>query len=216
MRISDQCTPDLLDEFTVATYFGGERCYPWDLSPEDWLSAAEADLQDGESPRNLVNAVCNAKRAIHAQVDFLLFNCRCYRDRASFPEKIRCLEQLGIVAPALLRNYNDLRNTIEHEYESPTNAQARDCIDVARLFVDATKRFLRPLPTMLQFRSHVDNETLYVECDWECGDLHLRVKRGWFGESCRATISRENPAWQQWLSKILRLMSEDTGIYNRC
>src|SRR6266481_3644076 len=106
-----------LDGMELAALDPGSACYPWEITPRDYLRFARDEIQS-VNVRSLINAIGHAKRAIHAHVDFLLHNCgRCLTD-TNFPAKLSLLKDLGIVAPEMLTKYNRLRNLLEHEYTS--------------------------------------------------------------------------------------------------
>jgi hypothetical protein len=46
----------------------------WDLSPSELLTFADNDLARGSDRYALVNALSNAKRALHCQVDSILYS----------------------------------------------------------------------------------------------------------------------------------------------
>src|SRR4051812_42284625 len=95
----------VVDGLLIDTINPGLGCYPWDITPRQYLQFAAEELTAITS-RSLINAIGHAKRAIHAHVDFLLYNCgRCQRD-CNFPKKLQLLQDLGIIAPTLLNKYN--------------------------------------------------------------------------------------------------------------
>lgn len=118
---------------------GGSLCHPFDVDADDFLQQAEDDFElQGNSA--LLNAVSNAKRAIHAQVDEVL-NALGYNTKGrSFDKRLALFCELGFVAPRILKRINDARNILEHEYTTPTLNQVQEAIDLATLFVGATKR----------------------------------------------------------------------------
>jgi len=115
--------------------------HEFDISPEDFLQQAEDDFELGGNNARL-NALSNAKRAIHAQVDEVLLALGFTAVRANFSRKMELLADLGFVSPRMLRRVNDARNVLEHEYHAPTYEQVEEAIDLASLFVGATKRNL--------------------------------------------------------------------------
>jgi hypothetical protein len=108
------------------------------VTAEDFLQQAEDDLEMGANAAFL-NAITNAKRAIHAQIDEVL-NALGYRTRnLDFHKRLALFADLGFVAPRILKRINDARNVLEHEYVAPTLAQVEEAIDLAVLFIGATK-----------------------------------------------------------------------------
>lgn len=112
-----------------------------DVLPEDFLDQAEEDLERGGDAAFL-NAVTNAKRAIHAQVDYTLACVGVSHARAG-RGKMELFASLGFVAPRVLRRVTDVRNVLEHEYRRPSPEQVLEAVDLAALFVEAAGRHLR-------------------------------------------------------------------------
>lgn len=113
-----------------------------DIEPDEFLELAEEDLERGGAGA-LLNAVTNAKRAIHCQVDYVL-DCLGYESHAlPTARKFALFESFGFIAPRILKRVTDLRNILEHEYRRPTTDQVVDAVDIAALFVDGVGRHLR-------------------------------------------------------------------------
>lgn len=114
----------------------------YEICAEDFLNFAIEDSK-GQDLRSWVNALGNVKRAIECRVDSLLYNyClhkKSEKERWDFPKKIEIIQQLGIVAPRILKKINKKRNELEHRYVKPTKADVDDALDVATLFLAYTK-----------------------------------------------------------------------------
>ena len=69
--------------------------------------------------RSPINAVANAKRAIHLCIDaFLRIYCLGkWASRKPFPVVLGLLSDLGAFPTRLVHSLNRRRNLIEHEYE---------------------------------------------------------------------------------------------------
>ena len=65
--------------------------------------------------------------------------CRKKKDW-KFPSKMKELNQVGVVAPRILRKINKTRNLLEHEYTLPSKEKVEDAMDVAILFITYTNR----------------------------------------------------------------------------
>lgn len=118
---------------------GCDLRHDFDVTAEDFLQQAEDDFELGGNSVFL-NAVPNAKRAIQAQIDEVL-NALGYKIKNyDFHKRLALFGDLGFVAPRILKRVNDARNILEHEYMAPSPAQIEEAIDLAVLFVGATKR----------------------------------------------------------------------------
>ena len=134
------------DERTDFTGGGSEAVpLPWDLTAADYLGFSRTDLRQ-RGLRSRVNALGNAKRAMHCQVDSVLYSAGFWSQVQSrgwdFPSKTDLLAELKIVAPGVLGRLNTLRNRVEHAYSAPADPQAvEDYIDVVEMFVAHAEPF---------------------------------------------------------------------------
>ncbi len=209
--------PESLQEFRVSELVPGESCYPWDTTPLEYLDFCEEELREN-SVRTRINAVAHAKRAIHSHIDFLLHNCgRCLRE-ADFPTKLDLLRRLGIVAPGILAKYNRLRNLIEHEYEAPTYDQAREVVDVAQLFLEATRCYTRPLPRFVVLLANSGSSACTIQCGWDEGEISIVASGTDWPVSGASIIDAKHDAelWIRWVAWILKLMQDSEDPYAHC
>jgi hypothetical protein len=110
----------------------------FESNAEDFLEAAE----DAFELTQHANAVSDAKRAIYCQIDEVL-DCLGYPwKRRAVAKKLDVIKRCGFAAPRILRRVNAARNLLEHEYVKPSPAKAEEALDIATLFVDATRRHL--------------------------------------------------------------------------
>lgn len=126
----------------------GDWIYTWSwlrtrdepISAEQYLKFAENDLLDGESERHLVNALTNAKRALHLRMEDVChgFGFASFGGARSFPRMVEYISRVGVTAPRILNRLNQLRNQVEHEYLIPSRSEVETFIDVASLFVAST------------------------------------------------------------------------------
>ena len=133
---------EIKPESAVKLLSGGENLnHDFEINPDDFLQAAEDDFErQGEAA--LINAISNAKRAIHSQIDQAL-QCLGYKPkRWDIRRKLSVLGDLGFIAPRILRRVSRARNVLEHEYRSPPRAVVEESLDLAALFLDATCRHL--------------------------------------------------------------------------
>lgn len=116
---------------------------PWDILPSDYVKFAQKDLE-GSGKRSIVNALSNIKRALECQIDSLLFalDLTTKSKKLNVPSKLKLLNDIGVIAPNVLRKVNKYRNEMEHEYSCPDSDAAMDFVDVVCLFVEATKHHI--------------------------------------------------------------------------
>lgn len=116
-----------------------------EIDAEDFLEFAKKD-SEGTDLRSCVNALGNVKRAIECRIDTILYvyclHKKSEKDNWDFPKKIEIIEQLGIVAPSILKRINKKRNELEHRYVKPTNEDVEDGRDVAKLFLAYTSQLV--------------------------------------------------------------------------
>lgn len=119
--------------------------------PGLYRSFAERDLAEPDEPRTRVNALSNAKRALHLQVELLTHALgfeRAPNTRDRFPSRLEFLEKCGMIAPRIISKISLLRNEVEHEYVVPERAVVEDYVDVVGLYLEASDKFVSSFPTM--------------------------------------------------------------------
>jgi hypothetical protein len=110
-----------------------------------YLDFAKADLDMEESERSRINAVANAKRALHRRVDSLAEGLGFEHypsNKKDFPNKLAFCAKCGVTTPRIIERLNTLRNKVEHDYYLPTRREAEDFVDVVALFLAATERLM--------------------------------------------------------------------------
>lgn len=121
------------------------------ITPQTYIKFAIQDFESDQGNRSNVNAFANAKRAVHFQTDIISkafgIGCLPEKQRDNFPKKISFCEKCGIVGSRILNKFNKIRNKIEHEYYLPQNDEVENIIDVVKLFLAATARFISLFPT---------------------------------------------------------------------
>jgi hypothetical protein len=117
------------------------------VTAEDYLSFAKADITAG-TKHGLINALGNAKRALHLMVDTLLQNygLLMHNKRTPFPGKLQLMDNVGLIALNVFRRLNLERNVVEHEYSSPESERVQDFIDVCHLMLLAIERLGQDIP----------------------------------------------------------------------
>ncbi|WP_321891563.1 DUF4145 domain-containing protein [Burkholderia cenocepacia] len=157
--------------------------------PSDYLSFAVSDFEDasrgnGDSVRHCINAISNAKRALHLQVESLCesfgFNLMRNRPR-TFPARVEYLERSGVIGKRLLRKLNSVRNDVEHEYRFATLEEAELAVDVTELFIESCRLYRARFPISVQIDIPTPDSTgeVYlreVEACWSKGIISLNYK----------------------------------------
>ena len=100
----------LTGTYSISGWSWKEENNPYEIPPETFLDYAKKDLSAGKDEQHLVNALSNVKRAIHCQMDLVIYH-RGYYKRAkkenwNFPKKIEFIQKEDIIAPKILNNRN--------------------------------------------------------------------------------------------------------------
>ena len=181
-----------------------------ELWPEDFLDRAEADLEGGGESASL-NAITNAKRAIHCQVDTVLAACGYDPNRLSMRIKLLKVAALGFVAPRILKRVSDARNVLEHEYRRPDPDHVAEAVDLAILFVGMAGQSLRSLGGQFSIGNLADYRQQGTGMFSRCLDININTYKytvtlhatgievpGYAGPSCEvplATIAVGEPLY---------------------
>ena len=130
--------------------------FPEGIQPKTYLEFANTDVKSTDEPRCFVNALSNAKRALHFQIEILTdaFGISYTVKNTkyiSFPERLKFCSKCGIVSPRILAKLNKVRNEVEHDYYLPSRDEVEDYIDIVELFLAATDRFFYQFPNDVEF-----------------------------------------------------------------
>lgn len=117
---------------------------PKGIDPLDYLYFAKADLLSKDL-RGVINAIGNAKRAIHLLIDsFLeLFGLKKIYGDDNFPTKLEIIERIEAFPTRLLKNLNKKRNLIEHEYDQIEFDEAEELVEIAEIFLKLCYPYLK-------------------------------------------------------------------------
>ena len=170
-----------------AYMWSGLRMRKDPLSASNLLDFAIADLKDGDvaasaSPRHLVNALSNAKKALHLRLEdvCLGFGCGSLKSVKSFPKLIAYARNCGVVAPRVLERLNSRRNMVEHEFDVPKKEDVENFVDVVQLFLAATDRWEPRMPVEVEYygTAAASNGSLLrgLRFDWTRGAVTLEFK----------------------------------------
>lgn len=167
-----ELTPAQLSEYYIVEFPYGSLGFGTEITPAQYLEYARKDLQDECEARNIINAVSNAKRALHLQVDTIAegYGYHKLKKSSKFPAKLEFLGQMGIATPSIISKLNSLRNKVEHEYAVPDLEQIRDYCDIVELFLRATESTINTFPDEVHFESNEQFESAQSD-SLEASDL---------------------------------------------
>lgn len=152
--------------------------YDFEIKPKDFLEYAEKDLSN-EYSHKLINSLSNAKRALDCQVDILLIAFGFYpiskKKKWSFPNKIKIIKELGIIAPRVLLKINKTRNLMEHHFLRPTNEQVEDFVDIVSLFISSTDKIINDFPSDMQIEDEL-NEDFWLDFDYDYKKQEIKIE----------------------------------------
>ena len=132
---------------------GNNVNFNFELKPQDFLRFAKIDIK-GDTQKDYINALTNAKRAIDCEIDGALLKFGIKYDRikeiansankivelvnfenANLSYKLKLIRALDFAPIDLISKYRNLRNKIEHHYQKPKKNKALEAIDIAELFI---------------------------------------------------------------------------------
>jgi hypothetical protein len=185
----------------------GYRCRE-EPSAEDYLEYARLDLADGKSPRHLINALANAKRALHMRMEdvCLGFGAVSLENMRGFHRLAKYLKKCGLPAPSVLEKLNSTRNSIEHDYAIPSLELVEIYTDVAHLFLSATDRWSARHPCdieLYEINETQDKRLRGVTFNWKRGEVTLLISDAETrGPSYphSITYTNQDPQFFEWVS----------------
>jgi hypothetical protein len=143
-----------------------------------YLAFAQSDIEDGGSDRHRINAVCNAKRALHLRAETVVeaYGGKSLSKRlANFSNRMTFCDRCGVVAPKILQRLNRMRNAVEHEYYIPETQETSDFVEVVDLFLSATRPLVFKFPGYLEMSS--DNVSYFFRIDYQPYSGIINVER---------------------------------------
>jgi hypothetical protein len=151
-----ELSPAQLREYFIIEFPLDALGFSTEITPAMYLEYARKDLQDEGEARNIINAVSNAKRALHLQVDTIVegYGYHKLKRSSKFPAKLEFLGEIGIATPSIISKLNTLRNKVEHDYAVPELEQIQDYCDIVELFLRATESTINTFPDMVELESN--------------------------------------------------------------
>lgn len=121
---------------------GFSRINPNGADPREYVVFAASDARRGGA-QGLINALGNAKRAVHLSVESLvqLYCLSRYARKRGFPGLLQLLQKLEAFPTQLMAVLNRRRNEVEHEYATPSESETTEFVEMAELFVGLCYRF---------------------------------------------------------------------------
>lgn len=177
-------------------------------SAEDYLGFAREDLLDGTTPRHLINALANAKRALHMRMEDLClgFGAVSLNKLRNFHALSEYIKKCGLPSPSVLEKFNKERNNTEHDFTTPKQEMVEIYIDVAHLFLSATDRWSgrHPCDIEVDYKNEAGDRWLReVNFHWGKGSVTLRVngkdsQRYEYPHS--VTYTNKDPEFFKWVT----------------
>jgi hypothetical protein len=149
-------------------YISGDHTYvslmeinPNGYDPGSYIEFAKIDMM-AKDDRASVNAIGNAKRAVHMLVEsfFELLGLKQAFERAKFPKKLEVIQQLEAFPTRLISSLNKSRNEVEHEYQRISLDRVEDFVEVAELFYRLCYPFLKRMVNSIHVGLENDNRDL--------------------------------------------------------
>lgn len=129
----------------------------YEISAETYLQYSREDFRDidNHSQRHVINAISNAKKALHIRMEELARGFG-YQDKSiRFPQMYDYLKKCGFSTPRSLEKINTLRNKVEHEYTSPNPEYVEIYLDIVELFIDSSRKWMERCVSNVTFMSGV-------------------------------------------------------------
>jgi hypothetical protein len=113
------------------------------VTSEEFLTWAQQDIKGGNN-RGIANALTNAKRALHARIDEILYSVRVryandWPDIPNTDTKLNVLKHINIITTDIANVLTNRRNDLEHRYILPPLAQVRADVQTCCLWLDSLK-----------------------------------------------------------------------------
>jgi hypothetical protein len=140
MRTEIEIIETILSAAELSFDSSGWPSCPFEHSPKDYIRFAKEDLKSGLSA-GLLNSIHNAKRAIECRINWLIHFFGIGSLRKNLKSKMESLTEINAGPPRILAEIIRKRNLLEHEFASAEQREAEDILEIAELFVYATKSY---------------------------------------------------------------------------
>jgi len=148
---------------------------PKGIEPREYIQFAKADLLSKDT-RGAINAIGNAKRAVHLLIDSLLeiSGLALNFSNKKFPKKLEIIEKSEFFPTILINNLNQERNIIEHEYQKATFEEAQKFVAVAEMLQLLCYPILKRFVHGVHIGVDGDDRDLFLLLDNNSGKLALQ------------------------------------------
>ena len=162
---------------------------PFSMPPQRFIENARIALAS-RTERETLNAFHDAKRAIECQIDWIAWNLALAKPRKpGLGPKLNALHDIGADPPELLQKIIRQRNLLEHEYQTIDEGSATDAVDIASLFIRATKDLAPMRYADWEFWSPVARVGGFFTFAYEMTDP-ASATNDWVPDFCNASDSR--------------------------
>ncbi|ENM5903645.1 hypothetical protein I2709_003871 [Vibrio mimicus] len=182
----------------------------YDIMPSDYLDFAYIDLK-GNDLRSSINALSNAKKAMHLQTEILAneFGYQKIKKKNNFPSMLEFLEHCGVITASVLQEINSVRNKVEHDYIVPEKSQISIFVDVVKLYLGATDNLLRRFPSNIVFPDTDDECDPIVKGVFNVALLQgkgcVRLKYGLAEKVFERTVEVCEPEYFSWVKFLVNV-----------
>jgi hypothetical protein len=181
---------------------------PFQIKPKEFLTFGEYDLKENYK-HHLINSLSNIKRAIHCQIDSIMFGFGLHNKigKLNFPDKVKKLNSFGIISPQILKGINRRRNLLEHDYEDPSNKEDIEvALDVAKLFIAYTDKYL--CRAMYECEPYNDKTKESFEINLDYRKKYIMISSRLYDENGRVVLDKNGN-----LKKEIKMVTADLMEY---
>ena len=198
---------DNLTDDDFQHYSWGWIAQKYEVTADKYLEYSISDLKDGHSSRHLINAISNAKKALHIRMEEIAIGFGYQDGSNKFPRMCNYVRQCGFVAPRVLDRINAHRNKVEHDYVVPSLEDVEVYIDIVTLFLASTRKWMERCVDEVKINHGVLDETGKFELEsisynWGKGEIKLSYKGS--NESEDVVIDQKHPDYFRLIEMTLR------------
>jgi hypothetical protein len=162
---------------------------PNGIEPREYIQYVKADLISRDT-RGAINAIGNAKRAVHLLIDSLLEISGLALNflNKKFPKKLDIIERAEFFPTILINNLNQERNIIEHEYQKINFEDAKKFVALAEMLQLLCYPILKQFVHGIHIGIDNDERDLFLLLNNSSGKIKLMECSN--AKYCETTIGR--------------------------